>query len=54
VGAGHVAGEAPRRYGDDPLHNQVAVVERLGENRILLFFPAPQFESKLDILVLER
>lgn len=54
VGAGHVAGEAPRSYGDDPLHNQVAVVERLGENRILLFFPAPQFESKLDILVLER
>lgn len=54
VGAGHVNGERPRRYGDDPKENQVAVVERRGRNRILLFFPAPYYESKLDLLVLER
>jgi hypothetical protein len=54
VGAGHVAGEKPRRYGEDPKEDQVAVVERRAENRLLLMFPAPHYESKLDIMVLER
>ena len=54
VGAGHVDGEAPRRYGDDPQQDQVAIVERRAANRIVLLFPAPHFESKLDIMVLER
>ena len=54
VGAGHVAGEPPRRYGDDAQQNQVAITERLAENRIILLFPEPQYESKIDILVLER
>lgn len=54
VGAGHVQGENPRRYGESPDENQVAIVERLGEKRILLFFPQPQYESNLDILVLEK
>ncbi|MCB1379546.1 MAG: DUF4893 domain-containing protein [Alphaproteobacteria bacterium] len=54
VGAGHVTGESPRNYGDDPKQDQVAVVERRTDRRILLLFPAPYFESKLDILVLER
>lgn len=54
VGAGHVAGEAPRRYGQDAKENQVAFAERRAPNRIVLMFPEPQYESKLDILVLER
>jgi hypothetical protein len=54
VGAGYVAGEAPRRYGEDPQYDQVAIAERRAENRLVLLFPAPQFESKLDVLLLER
>lgn len=54
AGAGFVADEKPRRYGDDARQNQVAIAERRAENRIILMFPAPQVESKLDVLVLER
>ena len=54
VGAGHVAGEAPRAYGQEARENQVAFAERRSANRIILMFPEPQYESKLDILVLER
>ena len=54
LGAGHYADAKARRYGEDAKHDQVAVAERRGENRIVLMFPAPQFESKLDVLVLER
>lgn len=54
LGAGHVASEEPRKYGQTPWHNQVAYAERRGDKRILLMFPAPNFESKLDILELQR
>lgn len=54
VGAGHVAGESPRRYGADPKENQVAVAERRAPGRIILMFPAPLYESRFDLLVLER
>lgn len=54
AGAGYVADEKPRSYGADAQSNQVAIAERRAENRIILMFPAPQYESKLDILVLER
>lgn len=54
LGAGYVTGEKPRRYGQDPKENQVAIVERRGRNKLVFLFPAPQYESKLDILVLER
>ena len=54
VGAGHVEGDSPRKYGDDPKENQVAVVERLGKNRLVLQFPKPYYESDFDLLVLER
>lgn len=54
LGASHVAGEEPRRYGQTPWQNQVAYAERRGDKRILLMFPAPNFESKLDILELQR
>jgi hypothetical protein len=54
VGAGHVNNDPPRRYGDDPKEDQVAIATRLGDNRIVLEFPAPQYESKLDVLLMER
>ncbi len=54
LGAGSVNGDPPRNYGDDPKENQVAIVERRAKNRIILMFPEPQYESKLDVLVLER
>jgi hypothetical protein len=54
AGAGYVADEKPRIYGEDAQSNQVAFAERRAENRIILLFPAPQYESKLDVLVLER
>lgn len=54
VGAGYVAGEKPRKYGQDPKENQVAIAEQRGRNKLILMFPAPQYESKADILLLER
>lgn len=54
LGGGYVAGEEPRKYGQSPWHNQVAYAERRGDKRILLMFPEPNYESKLDILELQR
>jgi Domain of unknown function (DUF4893) len=54
LGAGYVNGEAPGKYNDDPEQNQVAYVVRNRKNRLVFQFPAPKFESKFDILVLER
>ena len=54
VGAGHVNNDPPRNYGDDPEQNQVAIVTRRGENKLVFEFPAPKFESNLDILLMER
>ena len=54
VGAGHVNDDAPRKYGQDPKEDQVAIVTRRGEDRLVFEFPAPQYESKLDVLVMER
>lgn len=54
VGAGTVNDYPPRKYGDDPNENQVAIVERLASDRLLLQFPDPYYESDFDIMVLER
>jgi hypothetical protein len=54
VGAGHVNNDPPRKYGQDPKEDQVAIVTRRGKDRLVFEFPAPQFESKLDVLVMER
>ena len=54
VGAGHVNDDPPRKYGEDPEQDQVAVVTRRGETRLVFEFPAPRFESKLDVMVMER
>ena len=54
LGAGHYHYEEPRAYGVAAEHDQVAIAERRAKNRIILLFPAPKMESKLDVLVLER
>ncbi len=54
VGAGHVNDDPPRKYGQDPKEDQVAIVTRRGKDKLVLEFPAPQYESKLDVMVLER
>ena len=54
LGALHYHYEKPRRYDQDPKENQVAVVERRGKNKLVFLFPSPQYESKLDILLMER
>lgn len=54
AGAGYVNGEAPRKYRQDAREDQVAIVEQRARNKLVFMFPAPQYESKLDILLLER
>lgn len=54
VGAGSVNEDPLRNYGDDANENQVAIVERLADNRLVLQFPDPYYESDFDIMVLER
>lgn len=54
VGAGHVNDDPPRKYGDDPKENQVAIVSRLGMQKLVFEFPAPYYESKLDVVLMER
>ncbi len=54
LGAGHVNNDPPRKYGEVAEQDQVALATRRGKNKLVLEFPAPKFESKLDILVLER
>ena len=54
VGAGHVNNDPQRKYGQDPQEDQVAIATRLGKSKVVLEFPAPQYESKLDVLLLER
>lgn len=54
VGAGHVNDDPPRKYGEDPQQDQVAIVTRRAKNKLVFEFPAPQFESALDVLVMER
>jgi Domain of unknown function (DUF4893) len=54
LGAGHVNDDPPRKYGEDAEQDQVAIVTLRGEDRLVFEFPAPKFESKLDVMVLER
>jgi Domain of unknown function (DUF4893) len=54
LGAGHVNDDPPRKYGKDSEQDQVAIVTRRAESRLVFMFPAPKFESKLDVMVMER
>ena len=54
LGSFHVAGEAAKPYGSGPESDQVGYAFRTGPTEWRIEFPAPQYESKLDILELRR
>lgn len=54
LGALNYSREKPIDYGKDAERDQVAYVFRTGPQELRMEFPAPKFESKLDILELKR
>ena len=54
LGSFHVAAEAAKPYGSGPESDQVGYAFRTGPAEWRIEFPAPQYESKLDILELRR
>lgn len=62
VGVGYVAGDTPPAYadlapdfdGDGKIQPDIAVFERISNQRARLMFPAPIVESDFDILELTR
>jgi hypothetical protein len=54
LGSFHVAGEPIKPYGSGPKTDQVGYAFRSGPDRWRIEFPAPYYESKLDILELTR
>jgi len=54
LGALHYSRDKPIDYGKDAERDQVAYVFRTGPQELRMEFPAPKFESRLDILELKR
>jgi hypothetical protein len=54
LGVGFVAGEKPRNYGSGPDVDQVGYAYRTGNKEFRIEFPAPDRESLMDILELQR
>ena len=54
LGAAFVAGDPRGKYDAANKDSHVAIVERLGDMRVVLQFPAPVNASDFDLLVLER
>lgn len=54
LGSGFIAGDAIKRYGSGPETDQVGYAFRTGADAWRIEFPAPYYESKLDILELKR
>lgn len=54
LGSFFVAGETARKYGSGPQSDQVGYTFRTGSNEWRIEFPAPHYESKLDILEFRR
>ena len=54
LGSFHVAGEAAKPYGSGPESDQVGYAFRTGPAEWRIEFPAPHYESKLDILEFRR
>lgn len=54
LGSGFVAGEKPAAYGQGPDTDQVGYAFRTGPSAWRIEFPAPYYESKLDILEFRR
>jgi hypothetical protein len=54
LGSFYVAGETPKPYGSGPESNQIGYAFRTGPTEWRIELPAPQYESKLDILEFRR
>ena len=54
LGSFFVAGENPAPYGSGPESDQFGFAFRTGAKEFRIEFPAPHYESKLDILELRR
>jgi len=54
LGALNYSREKPIDYGKDAERDQVSYVFRTGPEELRMEFPAPKFESRLDILELKR
>lgn len=53
-GATHMTGERPISYGRDPDRDQVGYFFKTGPRRFRLELPLPRYESKFDVIELER
>lgn len=54
LGSFYIAGDEPPAYGSGPDSDQVGRAFHGGDNQWRIEFPAPRFESKLDILEFRR
>ena len=54
LGSFHIAGETPKPYGSGPESDQVGYAFRTGPAEWRIELPAPQYESRLDILEFRR
>ena len=54
LGSFSIAAETPKPYGSGPESDQVGYAFRTGPAEWRIEFPAPQYESKLDILEFRR
>ncbi|MBT1156040.1 DUF4893 domain-containing protein [Aminobacter anthyllidis] len=54
LGSGFVAGDKPKAYGRGPDADQVGYAFRSGPAAWRIEFPAPRYESKLDIIEFRR
>jgi len=54
LGSFHVAGDPVPAYGAGPDSDQVGYATRTGAQAFQIAFPAPRYESKLDIIELRR
>lgn len=54
LGSYFVAGDTPPAYGSGPDSDQVGYMERTGQDAFRIEFPAPRYESRLDVLEFRR
>lgn len=54
LGSGYIAGNRPKPYGSGPETDQAGYAFRTGPKEWRIEFPAPYYESKLDILEFRR
>lgn len=54
LGSGYVNDNKPKPYGSGPESDQVGYAFRTGANEWRIEFPAPYYESKLDIIEFKR